>query len=165
MNRNDLLAAAGLSVFADNLGQSPDAYADAQMAGRGTAYVSGPFKDTGRKLVAAQAVNGVALVTLSRVNLTDAAKDEVKGFQIVAYDLAGNVLDSTPLDDKAPKGKNRGYAVYGDFIKAIASRDDLIHAAIRSARDAAQSRVDELDALLADSAPETAAAEPETAEA
>jgi hypothetical protein len=159
MNRNALLAAAGLSVFAPNLGQSPADYAAAQMAERGTAFVSGPFKDTGRKLVAAQAVNGVALVTLSRVNLTGAEKEDVKGFQIVAYDLAGNVLSETPLDDTAPKGTKRGYAVYGEVIAEISGREDLIFAAIRSERDRAQSRVDELEKLLASEVP---AEQPET---
>lgn len=159
MNRNALLAAAGLSVFTANLGQSPADYASAQMEGRGTSFINGPFKDTGRKLVAAQAINGVALVTLSRVNLTDAAKEEVKGFQITVYDLAGNVLSATPLDDTAPKGTKRGYAVYGDVIAEISAREDLIFAAIRSARDTAQARVDELEKLLASEVP---AEQPET---
>lgn len=164
MNRNALLAAAGLSVFTANLGQSPADYASAQMEGRGTSFINGPFKDTGRKLVAAQAINGVALVTLSRVNLTDAAKEEVKGFQITVYDLAGNVLSATPLDDTAPKGTKRGYAVYGDVIAEISAREDLIFAAIRSARDTAQARVDELEKLLASEVP-AEQPEPETADA
>lgn len=158
MDRNALIAAAGLSLFSQNFGKSPADYAIEQMANRGDAFVAGPFKDTGRKLVAAQAVNGVALVTLSRVNLTDAAKDDVKGFQVTAYDLAGNVLSETPLDDTAPKGTKRGYAVYGEVLSEIEKRDDLIVAAIRSARDAAQARVDELEKLLNDAAPQAVAA-------
>jgi len=156
MNRNDLLVAAGLSVYTDNIGQPPAEYAAAQMANRGAAFVSGSFKDTGRKLVAATAVNGVAFVTLSRVNL-DAQNEkgeDKKGYQIVAYDLAGNVLDSTPLDDDAPKGTKQGYKVYGALIAAIAKRDDLVQAAIRSARDAAQARVYELESLLAECSPQ-----------
>jgi len=164
MNRNELIEAAGLQTFAPNAGQSPADYAAAQMKGRGTAFASGPFKDTGRKLVAAQTVHGVALVTLSRVNLIDAPKPDSKGWQIVAYDLSGNVLSATPLDDTAPKGTKRGYAVYGEVLSAIECRDDLIHAAIRSARDVAQARVDELDSLLRECEPE-AEAEAEEAEA
>lgn len=162
MNRNALLAAAGLSVFTQNFGQSPADYAVSQMKDRGTAFINGPFKDTGRKIVATQQVNGVALVVLARVNLTDAEKDDVKGFQITAYDLAGNVLSETPLDDSAPKGTKRGYAVYGEVLEEIAKRDDLILAAIRSARDTAQARVDELEKLLSENTP---AAAPEAAAA
>jgi hypothetical protein len=166
MNRNAILAAAGLSIFADNLSQSPDVYADAQMQGRGNAYVSGPFSVTKRKLVAAQAVNGVALVTLWRVVLVDAEKPDTKGFQIQVFDLAGNILDQTKLDDSAPKGKSKGFGTYGAIAAAVAQRTDLVYAAIHSARDAAQNRVDELDALLAECTPETAAEPtPETAEA
>lgn len=152
MNTAQKLAAAKLSVFTENHGQSPADYAAAQMQGRGSLFTSGPFKDTGRKLVAAQAVNGVALVTLSRVNLTDAVKHDVKGFQITAYDLAGNVLSETPLDDTAPKGTKRGYAVYGEVLKEIASRNDLVNAAIRSEAEALAARSNELFALLDDEA-------------
>lgn len=165
MNRNELLVAAGLSVFTDNAGQPPADYAASQMAGRGTAFSTGSFKDTGRKLVAAQPVNGVAFVTLSRVNLTEAAKDDVKGYQIVAYDLAGNVLDSTPLNDNAPKGTKQGYKVYGAILAAIGKRDDLVQAALRSARDAAQARVYELESLLDECGPTAEVETPETAEA
>jgi len=107
----------------------------------------------------------VALVTLSRVNLTEAAKADVKGYQIVAYDLAGNVLDSTALDDTAPKGTKQGYKVYGAILAAIAKRDDLVQAALRSARDAAQARVYELESLLAECAPQEEAEEAEAEEA
>lgn len=163
MNRNELLAAAGLSVFSPRLGQAPADYAASQMKGRGDSFVAGPFKDTGRKVVEAQAVNGVALVTLSRVNLTEAEKDDVKGYQITAYDLAGAVIHETPLNDKAPKGSKRGYDVYGEIVAEIAARDDLIAAALRSARDAAQARVNELEKLLAECAPHAVADEEEAA--
>jgi len=153
MNRNELLAAAGLSVFTPRLGQSPQDYAVAQMKGRGDSFSVGPFRETGRKIVEAQAVNGVALVVLSRVNLTEAAKDDVKGYQITVFDLAGSVISESPLDDTAPKGNKRGFDVYGATLQAIAGRSDLIAAAVRSARDAAQSRVNELDALLSECAP------------
>lgn len=165
MNRNDLLVAAGLSVFTENPGQPPADYAAAQMANRGTSFSIGSFKDTGRKLVAAQPVNGVAFITLSRVNLIEAEKADVKGYQIVVYDLAGNVLDSTPLDDKAPKGTKQGYKVYGSILAAVAKRGDLVQAALRSAREAAQARVWELDGLLAECEPEAHAETEETAEA
>ena len=167
MNRSQLLSKAGLSVFTPNYGQSPIDYAAAQMQGRGQAYVSGPFAITGRKLVAAQSVNGIAFVTLSRVNLVDAEKQDVKGFQIVAYDLAGAVLSATPLNDDAPKGTKRGYAVYGEICAEIADRDDLVATAIRGVYEAAKLRVEELEKLLAkvtpapaaDEAPEAAAEE------
>lgn len=161
MNRDALIAAAGLSVFTSNAAQAPADYAASQMKGRGDSFTTGAFKDTGRKLVAAQAVNGVALVTLSRVNLTDhalnAAGEVPKGFQIVAYDLSGNVLSETPLNEDAPKGTKRGYAVYGEIVDAISKRDDLIFAAIRSARDVAQNRVNELEKLLAQEGPKAVA--------
>lgn len=153
MNRNELLAAAGLSVFAPRLGQAPADYAASQMKGRGDSFVTGPFKETGRKIVEAQSVNGVALVTLSRVNLTEAAKNDVKGYQITVYDLAGSIITETPLDDSAPKGSKKGYDVYGETVAEISGRDDLIAAALRSARDTAQARVNELDKLLAECAP------------
>lgn len=165
MNLNKILVTAGLSVFTENAGQPPADYAASQMANRGSAFSIGSFKDTGRKLVAAQPVNGVAFVTLSRVNLTEAAKDDVKGYQIVAYDLAGNVLDSTPLDDNAPKGTKQGYKVYGAILAAIAKRSDLVQAALYSAREASQARTDLLDSLIAECAPADAEATPEPAEA
>lgn len=157
MNRNELLAAAGLSVFTNRVGQSPSDYAAAQMKERGSHFSVGPFKDTGRKIVEAQAVNGVALVILSRVNLTDAGKLGVKGYQITVYDLAGSVISETPLDDTAPKGTKRGFDVYGATVKEISERSDLIAAALRSARDAAQARVNELSALLEECAPQAVA--------
>lgn len=165
MNLNKILITAGLSVFTENAGQPPADYAASQMANRGTSFSVGSFKDTGRKLVAAQPVNGVAFVTLSRVNLTDAAKADVKGYQIVAYDLAGNVLDSTPLNDEAPKGTKQGYKVYGAILAAIGKRSDLIQAALHSAREASQARTDLLDELIAECAPTAEAEEAEAVEA
>lgn len=162
MNRNELLAAAGLSVFSPRLGQSPADYAVAQMKGRGDHFSNGPFKDTGRKIVEASAVNSVALVILSRVNLTGAEKQGTKGYQITVYDLAGSVISESPMDDTAPKGTKRGFDVYGETVKAIGERTDLIAAALRSARDAAQNRVDELSALLEECAPQ-AVEDPEPA--
>jgi hypothetical protein len=167
MNRSQLLSKAGLSVYTANYGQSPIDYAVEQMKGRGNSFSVGPFAITGRKLVAAQSVNGIAFVTLSRVNLTDADKQDVKGFQIVAYDLAGAILYQTPLDDTAPKGTKRGYAVWGEVCAAVADRDDLVATAIRGVYEAAKARVEELEKLLAkvtpaptpDEAPEAAAEE------
>jgi hypothetical protein len=172
MNRSQLLSKAGLSVFTPNYGQSPIDYAAAQMQGRGQSYISGPFSVTGRKLVAAQSVNGIAFVTLSRVNLTDAEKADVKGFQIIVYDLAGSIIHATPLDDTAPKGTKRGYAVYGEVCSAVADRDDLVYTAIRGVADAAKAKVEELEKLLLKVAPAPApegdtadAAEPAASEA
>jgi hypothetical protein len=155
--RAQILAAAKLSVFTANPGLPPKAYAADQMKDRGNAFSIGPFGETGRKLVAAEAINGVAFVTLSRVKLTEAAKLDVMGYQVVAYDLTGAVLSATPLNDDAPKGESRGWTVYREIKAAVeAQGDSLIYAAVKGKHDALIAEAAELYELVELLAPEVA---------
>jgi hypothetical protein len=165
-SRTQILAAAKLSVFTANPGLPPKAYAAEQMKDRGSAFSIGPFAETGRKLVAAEAVNGVAFVTLSRVKLTEAAKEDVMGYQVVAYDLTGAVLSATPLNDDAPKGESRGWTVYREVKAEVEAQGDiLIYAAVKGKHDALIAEAAELYELVELLAPEVSAEEPAPVEA
>jgi hypothetical protein len=159
-----ILAIIRKPVFTANDGLTPKAYAVEQMKGRGNSFAVGPYAETGRKLIAADEVNGYAFCTLWRVELTEAAKPDVKGHQIVVYDLAGNVISATPLDDTAPKGPDKAAKVYGDTKKSIkAQGDSLLLVAAQGEYDAGEKRQAELRDLIELLAPEAApeaAAEP-----
>ncbi|RPJ40867.1 MAG: hypothetical protein EHM21_13985 [Chloroflexi bacterium] len=163
--RAQILQIAKLAVFGPNPGQPPKEYAADQMKGRGDSFGIGQFRETGRKLVVAEEVNGVAFVTLWRCKLTEAAKDDVMGYQVIAYDLAGGILHASPLDDSAPKSEPPGWNRYREVKASVAAQgDDLIYAAVKGQYDATAARLDELAELVELLAPEVAPADaPEAA--
>lgn len=155
-----ILATIGKPVFTPNEGHAPDSYAADQMKGRGDAFSIGQQRETGRKLIGAAAVNGYAFLTLWRCKLPEAAKDDVMGYQVVAYDLAGNVLHASPLDDTAPKSKEPGWKLYRAVLADITAQGDtLLYVAAKSQYDAGEARQAELRELVELLAPEVAPAD------
>jgi hypothetical protein len=128
------------------------------MASRGGGYEPFAIREAHAKILAAENVNGLALVILMRVLNKD--NPEEQGFVTVAVDLTGTQLYRTGHDGSAlPKSSKTGYREYGSVIDALQHDAGLVANAISRERDEAASRANFLTHLLQD-IPETAQAAP-----
>ena len=89
MNRQ-LIEAANLQTFNAAGGLPPADYVNQEMTTRGGGYEPTTLRDQHSRILAAQPINGLALVILLRV--LDKENPEQQGFVTVAHDLTGAPL-------------------------------------------------------------------------
>jgi hypothetical protein len=150
MNNRQLIEAADLKTFHREHGLPPAEYVQQEMTTRGGGYEPTTLRELKQKVLAAQNVNGLALVILLRVlNKEDPTQ---QGFVTVAYDLTGKQLYHTGLEGggKLPKSAKTGYREYGQVAEEIADNTDLVAEAIQRERVAAIQRAEYLTQLLHD---------------
>lgn len=147
MNR-ELIEAANLSTFHAAGGLPPAEYVLQEMATRGGGYEAPTLREHHARILAAQSVNGLALVILLRV--IDKEDAEKQGFVTVAHDLTGALLFRSGMEEgaKLPKSTKTGYREFGEVVDALAANDDLVVNAISRERDAALNRAEHLQSLL-----------------
>lgn len=157
MNR-ELIEAANLQTFHAPHGLPPADYVNQEMASRGGGYEPTSLREAHARILAAENVNGLALVVLLRVlNKDDPAQ---QGFVTVAVDLTGTQIYRTGSEGEAlPKSSKTGYREYGGVIEALQNDAGLVANAISRERDEAASRANFLTHLLQD-IPATAQAAP-----
>jgi hypothetical protein len=148
MNNRQLIEAASLKTFHREHGLPPAEYVQQEMLTRGGGYEPTTLRELKAKVLAAQNVNGLALVILLRVLNKDDPTQQ--GFVTVAYDLTGKQLYHSGQDDsgKLPKSQKTGYREYGQVAQELADDTDLVVKAIERERQAAIDRANFLIDLL-----------------
>ena len=149
MNR-ELIDAASLQTFNAPHGLPPAAYVQQEMTPRGGGYDPAFLRENHARVIAAENVNGLALVTLLR--LLDKEDPEQTGFATVAYDLTGAQIyrSATAEGSKLPKSMKTGYREFGEVIEHLSADTGLVVHAIERERDAALNRAEHLASLLSE---------------
>lgn len=143
-----LLEAANLQTFHAAGGLSPLDFVQQEMAPRGIHYEPQTLRLMHARILAAQTVNGLAIVILLRV--FDKDNPDNKGFVTIAHDLTGAVLFRSGEEEgsKIPKSQKTGYREYGEVAERLAADPDLIANAIHREAQTALARFEHLNGLL-----------------
>lgn len=156
MNNRQLIEAADLQTFHDDHGLPPADYVNQEMLTRGGGFEPTTLRELRAKIIAAQCVNGLALVILLRVLNKDDPTQQ--GFVTMVFDLTGKRLYHSGENDggKLAKSAKTGYREYGEVAQRFADDTRLVTNALQRERDAADKRTRYLNELL-QSVPDTAA--------